>query len=35
MMLPDPPLVPLLKLPGRELPAETFLKPRTQIPTPK
>ena len=35
MMLPDPPLVPLLKLPGRELPAEKLSNPKSQRPTGK
>jgi outer membrane protein assembly factor BamB len=35
MLMPDPPLVPLLKLPGRELPPERLTSPKPQVPTPK
>jgi outer membrane protein assembly factor BamB len=35
MTLPDPPLVPLLKLPGRELPPERLTIPKPHLPTPK
>lgn len=35
MLMPDPPLVPLLKLPGRELPPERLTIPKPQLPTPK